>query len=935
MRRGATRIRGVIRWDDHGDPVQNATVTMFAAGQTRPLGRGRTDQRGRYTVDVVRSIASGQPVYAVVRDRARRAVLSTRQTPVGVHGRRATAVFDVDSAYREGTRRAGAGRVVRVGPVLVNRRAVDRAEPSIALDLAGLLVDRLTLDRSTKRRIAALSPVLLRPRDVLQTCGDPVLRTIEHLIAVKGWPREILLEVDRMLSPAALGDVPSIHECPNFRITYYTTGPAAVSPDTSAQDVVEPGGTAVRTTLAAGPPPSYIKRLCYWLETALATYTNAPYALPNPAAAGRIPVEVTNAIRFGNATATIFYINNALRPDMLAAVVVHEVFHRVQYAYPGLDGSGPWAAAMKEGGATWAEDTVTDLVNRYLYEAGDTTFSGGPGLLAMPHKSLENYDDRYKTSLFWRYVAEQHSPLTAAADEPTIGAEVYRTLIETCSAGAWSAADVRQALRTLPWYQDFYEFGYLDPARLDLTSGETTWGNFAVAAYAKDLGANVPGRRFAFMDNAENIYFDDLLNTFFEPAVPAQARLAAVTIAGTGALTAAGSLSFSSSVPRFGRRYYVVTVASGVTSVRIEYAAGAALVSGLFQVILVDEDGAVRDIHRTDRGAYVKQVTNVRDGKRLDRIVLIASGAASAGPFSITVAPAPAASDVMVTRWNSALGTEHEIDSRSWSWTWVSPDVWVDSNMDGVADDTVFLDTDNKLFIRLRNKGNADASGIAVQFDYQDASGGLSPTAWRPVRNAAGVVQSLSGLTLAAGATSQWSVDWAPAPSAGSDHFCVRAVVTAPGDPNSDNKRVLSNFGNVAAPLRGMAAIRLLRRNLDLVRARRVEAMAVPRLGRDLALSLEDLGALNGETLKPAETVADVVRVEHRPLGGVTPRDDRGDSRHRPDPRGDYPTDPRSLPPGVAGRPMLTLVHMVDGMPQGGVTILVKLQEEPTKRVRA
>ena len=68
------------------------------------------------------------------------------------------------------------------------------------------------------------------------------------------------------------------------------------------------------------------------------------------------------------------------------------------------------------------------------------------------------------------------------ADEPKIGVETYRKVIESCSAGSYSTADVRAALRALPWYQDFYEFGYLDAAKLDRTSSETTFGNY------KDFG---------------------------------------------------------------------------------------------------------------------------------------------------------------------------------------------------------------------------------------------------------------------------------------------------------------------------------------------------------------------------------------------------------------------------------------------------------------
>src|SRR5690606_22699186 len=118
------------------------------------------------------------------------------------------------------------------------------------------------------------------------------------------------------------------------------------------------------------------------------------------------------------------------------------------------------------------------------------------------------------------------------------------------------------------------------------------------------------------------------------------------------------------------------------------------------------------------------------------------------GNYSISVNPAPPSPDVMVTRWNTRRRKEYEIDSSQWSWTWVSPDVWVDNDGDGSADDVVHLNQDNRLCVQLHNKGNADASGVAVDFFYQDAAGTLSPTGWLPVEDPSGVVQALTGLSL-------------------------------------------------------------------------------------------------------------------------------------------------------------------------------------------
>src|SRR5581483_7232031 len=163
----------------------------------------------------------------------------------------------------------------------------------------------------------------------------------------------------------------------------------------------------------------------------------------------------------------------------------------------------------------------------------------------------------------------------------------------------------------------------------------------------------------------------------------------------------------------------------------------------LFQLALIDEDGNVRDIHRSDRTSYSKFITSLRAGKRLTKILCAVSGAESSGSFTVSAAPASPAPDVMVTRWNSAVTREYHIDSRNWAWTWVSPDTWVDNDGDGIADGTVFFNFNNQLHIRLHNKGNSAASGVSVNFWYQDASGGLSDAAWMPVQDTLGVTQVL------------------------------------------------------------------------------------------------------------------------------------------------------------------------------------------------
>jgi hypothetical protein len=743
------------------------------------------------------------------------------------------------------------------------------------------------------------------------------------LIKYKRWPREVALEIEAILRMREDGFAEQTHECTNFTVTYQDSGPAAVPASTAAEDVIDPGSNppVVLATLPAGGAPTYVKRICFWLERALAAYVNPPFSMLNPAGGGKIQV-VVNSSPYGSASPSAFYLNNNLDPDILCAVAVHELFHMVQYEYGG---SGIWRQSVFEGGAVFAEDSAADLMNRYIDETR-TNFNG-TGVLANPNLSLDTAS--YKASLLWRYLSEQHSPDTV---EPFVGVETYRKVIEKCSAGSYTTNDVKAAIRELPWYQDFYEFHYLDAAKLDRTSSETTLGNYALACYLKDLGVNKPDSRFDFIEDEENIHIDNVIG-----GGPADiTSMPSVTVTSTVTLSSAGpssSINLVGTVSKFATRYYVVNINPAVTNVQVDFAANAGFTSVLFQIALIDEAGNVRDIHRTDKTSYQKRLTNNRDGVLLNRILITVIGCDQSGGFSVNVSSAAAAPDVMVTKWHSQMKREYEIDSRNWAWTWVSPDIWVDNDANGVADSEVFFNFNNKLNIRLHNKGNADASSISVQFFYQNAAGGLSDAGWLPVRNTASVIQSLSGLSLAAGASNNWSVDWSPIPDGTSKHFCVRAIVTVAGDPNTDNKRVLSNFGNVVTS-GPFIDISLIRRNIiDLPLPIRLRV--IPRLPSNYTVSGVDVKRQELMLMQPGEIHFDEIRIYKSDAKESTiNHDEHLDALHHrgvlnpklkahPSRQGLHPTDTDSLPPGVAGRPMVTVVHEVDGLAIGGVTFLI------------
>ena len=101
-----------------------------------------------------------------------------------------------------------------------------------------------------------------------------------------------------------------------------------------------------------------------------------------------------------------------------------------------------------------------------------------------------------------------------------------------------------------------------------------------------------------------------------------------------------------------------------------------------------------------------------------------------------------------------------------------------------------------------------------------------------------------------------------------------------------------------------------------------------------------DLKRQQQVNLKPGETYLDEIRINKAKTRKIMLDDDkhleilckRGIINRRleltPDLQGQYKTPAEALPPGVAGRPMVTIVHEKDGLALGGMTFLLSSDEE-------
>jgi bacterial leucyl aminopeptidase len=856
----AKQIVGQIALAPDGQPLAGMQVKVY----------GRTDAGGVLLATTTTNAGGGYEVrvdaaavyYLAIQTDAGRVLKSTHETPFSCQGDRCEVNVTIpkltDTQEAAAFASPNSRRMMSIADRHFRAEAFDQLTPEQVYDIARAFVNPDTAIESTAfANFAADEASSQDPKRTL--CGTERLAALFSLVKAKNWAneREVLLKVDDILSMRESGFASQLHLSENFAIEYNTQGSAAVALDLSALDVFDPGSDppVLLATLPASNVPAYIRLIEFWLERALKFYTFPPFSMRNPAARGRIQV-VVNTDDYGAAIPEGFFINNALPKEVVCAVAVHELFHMVQYEYDNdaTNQIKPWRAAIFEGGATFAEDTVADRMNRYLDEAGNNF--NGIGLLADPDRSLYSFMARYKSSLFWRYIAEQRSELR---QEPTIGVDTYRTLIEHCVAGEYSTADIKRAIRSLPGNADFYEFSYLDNDREWLESSETTFGNFALACYLKDLGENTPDSRFDFLEDEENIFIDEVIN----PAAPTPDTLISVKRE-TASLNASSPLSFNSSVFPIASRYYEIAIEPSIPSVQIDFAASPSFRSLIFQIIPIDVNDRVRDILRSDRGNYSRRLANEVRGIKLSRLVFIVSGGEEEtwGSFQLSVAAAAAASDVAITRWNSESGKEYPIDSRGDAWSWVSPDLWYEPAGNGQG---------KRIHVRLHNKGNADAENIQVEIEYRSLSDGQANSPWLPILDENGIPQRLDRESLAAGQSREWTLPWLPNSGAENRIFSLRAKAIVPGDPNTDNKNAVSNLGWVAFADLGGVDIPMLWHNPD-PHAQTICRRALPRLTTDLEVAARDRHELaSGRVLQSREQQLGVVRLYRRSTSGGQP----------------------------------------------------------------
>lgn len=913
------------------------------------LGESRTDENGNYEIRFSRSDFSGPlielerhpDIFIVVYENGDELYSTTSSVVVN-----AETHTTIDAAIRY-SQQAAAARDIQV----VQGTPVDlKYLPKLAVED---LVDAYKLLRNPQlvvkniELITKAFPGLLRKSDPLNECGEGRGEGIRLLLRER--------QAERMLVDA--DDFPAGTTIKTFFTTNalvkYTLDAGNVNALTGGFATVPaadsnfnfPDGVAIgviRTNLADLHPdntevaPTYVQKVGLLAEFALTRYINAPASFIDPRnGATRLEYRVLRQDPgiAGSTAADLSHvevdIDNSDAQNF--GTVPHEMFHQVQYRYNGTTTRSGIYGILREGGARLAEDSIFDRPNRYAESAGDALFP-------VPEETMldsggSSTPIRYAAGLFWKYLAEHHSNLTSAADEPAIGIDTYRTLLEeTATATAdYTVQGLRNARQKLPWYGSFDQFFYYDAPRTELGSHETTWGNYLLANILHDL--ILPG----------DADFDDRFNYLEDEDTLANVTLNTLraNIQAADSLTIGQGQSFNRN--RNGHKpyaafYYDVrpNAASVPRMVRIDFSATNGMTDPLIQIVRMDAGDTIVDIHRSDKATYSKTVSM----QGLSRLIIIVGSRENGGDFSLTFTEVASATDVMVTRWNSREGTEYEVNPKGWAWTWISPDIMVDNDNNLVEDTEVFFGVNNKLKVRLRNRGNANATGIQIRFWYQKATPYLTTAGWMPVQNLANVTQEITGATLTAGTEDWFTVDWAPDnDGTNHTHWCVKVEVTVAGDPNADNKIAFRNFSNVIPDPDGdFKDFSLLLRNLKL----RIfdDVQIIPR-GTQFRLDLSNAV----EVVKPPKPGLSSVCDCHQKSVFETPDDlafgnfkvvsardlKRWDNKTTAKANESdffYPVDKRTLPPGADPGNMVTVTHEINGRIVGGVTYRIDTEKK-------
>src|ERR1019366_4689215 len=291
-------VIGKVTWDLKGAPISNIMINFFSSENEKGVSAsGKTNNEGNFRLSLPLKENTQTTLWSLrLTDKSGRILHLV--SPIIINPSIKVVEINVQLPVRLKTEleisKAKTRTTVKVGQLHIDAKVLETLKPETVIAIARIMVKDKKVTAKERSQVQALSPELIFSKESATTTlsGTHILESINEIIRIKGWPREVSLEIERILSMRAYGFGFATHDCGNFLINYDTSGPAAVNSGTAAEDVIDPGSSpsVVLATLPAGGDPTYIKRVCFWLERALASYTSPPFSMLNPASGGKIQV---------------------------------------------------------------------------------------------------------------------------------------------------------------------------------------------------------------------------------------------------------------------------------------------------------------------------------------------------------------------------------------------------------------------------------------------------------------------------------------------------------------------------------------------------------------------------------------------------------------------------------------------------------------------
>jgi hypothetical protein len=375
--------------------------------------------------------------------------------------------------------------------------------------------------------------------------------------------------------PAWLTQVMGAPQAPTYTMYYATSCPPG-----------EPGCTAdelVPNTDSDGDGfPDAVELMSSYLEGSRTTFMstfgmNEPYFNGAPSR----PAYMSGGCWGSYNTHTMWICAGGTSADWVQAksTAVHELFHGVQWAYPG---SGPQPGWVIEGQAAFVEDeTFADLDA----EAGTYLFSQGNGYLADPNGQAITATG-YPAGWFWKYFAEQYG----TAPNPGTGMDVIRRFWQLSVAHGTAGIDAVNRV--------------LAEVRLG-TTFEDVFKDFVVANYARKLSDPALPAKYRFADEGE--------------AAPGSLNVVKLDIdQALGGSDQVGPLV--TGVLPWGVRYYSVSPSSSVPIISINVHQDTS--QRAFYSLLAIRDGQLVSEERLTGRHFARALVN----DSYDKVVLIVAG---------------------------------------------------------------------------------------------------------------------------------------------------------------------------------------------------------------------------------------------------------------------------------------------------------------------